>query len=493
MRPMPKRLPPLPDVFVTTAETSRMVSRAVREGRARKLAPRLFTSDLTSDPARIVSRNLYQVVSLLTPGAVISHRTAIENRPAEDGSVFVSAPYERRIELPGVAMRLVAGPGPLAGDRPLLDVHLASRARALLECLKPSRARGGVARGLSRTRIEEELDRDLRGGGPDALNRLRDEARTLAPALDASREFELLCDLIGGLLRTRPTRLTSDVALARAAGLPYDPDRFARFHELLAALGALPPHPLPAAPVPSPQALLHAAFFDAYFSNYIEGTKFKVEEAQDIVFHGVLPSARPKDAHDVLGTYRVVSDPRFVTRSVVDDTTDAFIERLRAAHREIMGGRPEERPGEWKRVENMAGTTVFVHPDLVEGTLRKGIAIVRAVADPFHRAVAMMFILSEVHPFGDGNGRVSRAFMNAEVLAAGQPRILVPIIVRDEYITGLRAITRDAHVSTLVEVLSFGQRLTAAVDFRDFNQALAMLRSANALEEPRPGVRPRMP
>lgn len=141
----------------------------------------------------------------------------------------------------------------------------------------------------------------------------------------------------------------------------------------------------------------------------------------------------------------------------------------------------------------MAGTTVFVHPDLVEGTLRKGIEIVRAVADPFHRAVAMACILSEVHPFGDGNGRVSRAFMNAEVLAAGQPRILVPIIVRDEYITGLRAITRDAHVSTLVEVLSFGQRLTAAVDFRDFDQALAMLRSANALEEPRPGVRPRMP
>lgn len=470
-----------------------MISRAVREGRARKLAPRLFTGDLTSDPSRIVSRNLYQVVSLLTPGSVISHRTAIENRPARDGSVFVSAPYERRLKLPGVSIRLVKGPGPLPGDRPLLGIHLASRARALLECLKPSRSRGGVARGLSRKRIEEELDRDLRGGGPEALNRLRDEARTLAPALDATRELEVLHDLIGGLLRTRPTRLTSDVALARAAGMPYDPDRFARFQEVLAALSALPPHPIPVSTVPSPQAFTHCAFFDAYFSNYIEGTKFKIEEAEDIVFHGVLPSARPKDAHDVLGTYRVVSDPKFVMRSVVGDTAVAFLERLRAAHREIMTGRPEERPGEWKHVENMAGTTVFVHPDLVEGTLRKGIEIVRAVADPFYRAVAMMFVLSEVHPFGDGNGRVSRIFMNAEVLAAGQPRILVPIIVRDEYITGLRAITRDAYVSTLVEVLSFGQRLTAAVDFNNYDQALAMLRLANALEEPRPGIRARMP
>ena len=489
---MPKKSLSLPDVFVTTAATSKAVSRAVRDGVARKIAPRLFTSDLTSDPARIVARNLYQVVSLLAPGAVISYRTAIESRPAEDGSVFVSAPYERRVELPGAAIRLVEGPGPLPGDRPMLDVYLASRARALLECLRPSRPRAGVARGLSRARIEEELERDLRGGGPDALNRLRDNARALVSALNAAREFDILHDLIGGLLRTRPVKFTSDVALARAAGMPYDPDRVARCYEVFAHLRALPPHTIQAAPQ-SPQAFLHCAFFDAYFSNYIEGTKFTVEEAQDIVFHGVLPAARPKDAHDILGTYRAVSAAEYVGRSVVDDSPDTFLDRLRAAHRDIMGGRPEERPGEWKQTENMAGTTVFVHPDLVEGTLRKGIEIVRAVEDPFYRAVAMMFVLSEVHPFGDGNGRVSRAFMNAEVLSAGQPRILVPIIVRDEYITALRAITRDAYVQTLVEVLSFGQRLTAAVDFSSYDEALATLRSVNALEEPRPGIRPRIP
>ena len=154
---MSKKSLALPDVFVTTAATSKAVSRAVRDGRARKIAPRLFTSDLTSDPARIVARNLYQVVSLLAPGTVISYRTAIESRPAEDGSVVVSAPDERRLALPGAAIRLVEGPGPLLGDRPMLDVYIASRARALLECPKPSRARVGVSRGLSRARIEEEL------------------------------------------------------------------------------------------------------------------------------------------------------------------------------------------------------------------------------------------------------------------------------------------------------------------------------------------------
>ncbi|MEO7520490.1 MAG: Fic family protein, partial [Gemmatimonas sp.] len=169
-----------------------------------------------------------------------------------------------------------------------------------------------------------------------------------------------------------------------------------------------------------------------------------------------------KDAHDVLGTYRVLSTREFMGRSAQDDNPDVFIARVRATHREIMAGRPEERPGQWKIDENMAGTTVFVHPDLVEGTLRKGFEFVVALSEPFHRAMAMMFVLSEVHPFSDGNGRVSRALMNAEVIAAGEPRILVPIIVRDEYIAGLRAITRDGYPNTLVEVLSFGQRLTRA-------------------------------
>lgn len=49
------------------------------------------------------------------------------------------------------------------------------------------------------------------------------------------------------------------------------------------------------------------AFFEAYFSNFIEGTEFTVEEAAEIVFEGVIPQERPADAHEVLGTFRVVS------------------------------------------------------------------------------------------------------------------------------------------------------------------------------------------
>ena len=33
-----------------------------------------------------------------------------------------------------------------------------------------------------------------------------------------------------------------------------------------------------------------------------------------------------------------------------------------------------------------------------------------------------MFLVSEAHPFADGNGRTARIMMNAELIAAGQER-----------------------------------------------------------------------
>ncbi len=54
-----------------------------------------------------------------------------------------------------------------------------------------------------------------------------------------------------------------------------------------------------------------------------------------------------------------------------------------------------------------------------------------------HRAIFMMFLVSEVHPFADGNGRVARVMMNAELAAAQQVRVLIPIVYRSNYISAL--------------------------------------------------------
>jgi len=115
--------------------------------------------------------------------------------------------------------------------------------------------------------------------------------------------------VIGALLGTHEARhLTAKQALARAAGRPYDPARLQIFDALFSVLNAVPlPEILD--PAPSGSARENFAFFEAYFSNYIEGTTFTVEEeAEEIVFHGQIIENRGEDSHDVLGTFNAAAN-----------------------------------------------------------------------------------------------------------------------------------------------------------------------------------------
>ena len=49
--------------------------------------------------------------------------------------------------------------------------------------------------------------------------------------------------------------------------------------------------------LPTDREFVNIAFFDTYFSNFIEGTKFQVGDAREIVFEGKIPAARPREAH----------------------------------------------------------------------------------------------------------------------------------------------------------------------------------------------------
>jgi hypothetical protein len=68
------------------------------------------------------------------------------------------------------------------------------------------------------------------------------------------------------------------------------------------------------------------------------------------------------------------------------------------------------RPGTYKDRANRAGGTEFVAPELVRGTLSQGFAFYRSLDHSFARALYLMFLVAEVHPFIDGNGRVERAW-----------------------------------------------------------------------------------
>lgn len=485
----------LPEVFPTSTAISEPLQRAVRAGRARKLAGRLYTRNLEEPLAQVARRNWQAIVAHHFPGAVVVDRSAIEAKPAADGSLFLDAgpDYARRspVRLPGLHLRPRKGPGPLPGDMPYMGIHISSRARALLDNLRPARATGSVSRMLSREELEEELARLVELRGDDALNELRDAARELAPQLGATREMETLDGLIGAMLGTRDSRLETSAARAHGAGVGFDRHRV----DLFAALHAeLLREPLPERPA-RPDSFPTLSFFEAYFSNWIEGTEFEVGEAEEIVFERKLPRNRNEDAHDVLGTFDVVNDPE--KRSERAQSAEEFLDLLRSRHAQMLGRRPAAEPGSFKRRPNRAGGTTFVVPELVIGTLLEGYRYLEPLPEGLPRATFVMFLISEVHPFTDGNGRVGRVFMNAEMSAIGQQRIVVPLSYRDDYLGGLRALSRGGDPRPLVRVLDFAQRYATAIDWSNHRVARQALEETNAFVPPdeaeETGARLRMP
>jgi len=348
-----------------------------------------------------------------------------------------------------------------------------------------SLAAGRGERYLTRREIEDWIDRIIREAGPDGeerINYLRDRARELSETHGLRAAFAQLDGIIGAALATRPAAAVESPSLrARAEGRPYDQRRLDLFESMVGQL-------LDHAPEPAPLLAQDAArrrlltFYEAYFSNFIEGTEFTLDEAAEIVFDEVIPRGRPADAHDVLGTYAIVNDEHEMART--PSTGDEFIELLRARHRVVLAGRPDMHPGQFKTRLNQAGSTVFVAPELVEATLRESFEIGRRLVDPFARALYAMFVTSEVHPFADGNGRISRIMLNAELFSEGQVRIIVPTVFRNNYISALKAASNNRTFAALVSSMRFLQRWTGQVDFTNRETAEADLTRTNALRDP---------
>lgn len=479
----------------SAAERQR-ISRDARAGVLRRIAARIYTSDMTSPLEDVVRRHWFAIAGALYPDGVIGHRTALEGGPGKHGVAFITHGGRPRT-LPGLSFRTAAGAGPTSQDIRLPSgIYMSGPTRALLENLSPSRSSQFVSRTVGAAAVEAELDRKVSTRGEQELSVIRDEARSIAPQLGLDDEYQQLQRIISGLLGTNEHGAPLTAAgRSRASGEPVDSNRMADFEALAARLSAqtLPLSLAPAMDSASERATYwrNAAFFESYFSNYIEGTEFELEEARAIVYDAKIPDARPADAHDILGVYRVIADEGL--SNAIALRAEDFVSRLRDLHAIVFSGRPEIQPGAFKSIANRAGEYSFVSPENVVGTLKAGFRMLDQLTDPMSRAVFMHHLVSEVHPFADGNGRLSRLFMNAELSRAGLRRVIIPTVLREDYLTGVRLISRERDPSTLTRVMDASQRLQERVDFADYDKAVATFTAAHAFARASSSVRLEIP
>ena len=475
-------------VFFEGVASRPVLARAIEADRIRRLAPKVYTADMVSLPSEIIVENRWRVLARALPDAVIADRSAAEDGRVVSGRLFVVSDLPRKsIRLPGLEIRVRPGkpmeaPVP---DLPWADgLRMSSPARTLLDNLAESRSRDGrAARTLSLPELEDWLARKYLAWGVERLERLRLDTVALAEALGATRHLDTvgrLFDQVSGRLALRPQAGPLLVALTQ--GRAWDERRVVMFDRAAHYLTELDSSVVPEW-LPAPEAPGELPFYESYFSNYIEGTEFTIDEARQIVATQRPPAARPADGHDILGTYQCVSDP--VGRSTTSNDPEALIGYLIDRHGTILAGRPDQEPGRWKTEANRVGAYDFVAPELVDGTLRKGLALLPSIPSGFGRALFMMFVVCEVHPFGDGNGRVARVMMNAELSATSSSRIVIPSVYRDEYVSGLRrASLTDGDVGGLVRVMAYAWRWTAAMPWADRAAVEGQLEATNAVQDP---------
>lgn len=473
----------LPEVVFTgevDGAFDRQILRQAAAGQLLKLYQGVYTSNLSSPPDAVVHRHWLSIVSHLLPDAVLSHRSGHDAKPV-DGRLYVTRGNTRRtLELPGLSVKVIPGPGAVEGDMPYKKLFLASQARWLLENMATGRAGGD--RVLPQDVIETELDKLLTIRGEYRFNEVRDTCRKLADKLDRKKEFKRLDGIMGAMLGTHESRkLHSKQALARAAGRPYDPARLALFDTLFSSLRTNA-WPEVMSTADTGVARENFAFFESYFSNYIEGTTFLVSEAEEIVFEGKLIANRQEDSHDILGTFQAAMQSPW--RDKPEATADGFLLWLKKVNALVMNSRQDKNPGQWKDQNNQAGSTLFVAHELVQGTLREGFDRIAALEDPLARALMTMFVVSEVHPFKDGNGRTARLAMNCVLSAAGRSRIIVPTVYREDYLLPLKSLSNHADAAPYIRAMTRIQAWTAAFDYAQPRPELhEALKRCNAFEE----------
>jgi hypothetical protein len=486
---MAKILPPrLQEIVFGSADKgeSARISSLVKKGLIRKIAPRIYTSNMEEEPAVITKRNWFRILANQYPEAILSHRTALEFRPTFSGHVYLTYSYTNNIELPGLTIHFLKGHGHIEGDKPFFEkLYVSQDARAYLENFQLSRGSDEESKILSQAEIEEKLDTIVRVKGEDALNALRDSARAISGILGMEKEFTKLNQVISAILTTGESKkLQSPVTRARVLGDPFDPGRINLFENLYQVLaGAILPDFTDYNR--SRKGYNNFAFFESYFSNYIEGTEFEVSEAKEIITTETPLPSRDEDSHDILGTYQIVSDR--TEMALVPADAANMIKLLQDRHAVLMRARLTKKPGQLKDINNRAGSTEFVNWQLVSGTLKKGFEWYSILRHPFAKAAYIMFLISEVHPFLDGNGRIARVMMNAELSSTGFSKIIIPTVYRDDYIGTLKQFNKQRTPEAYVRMLLRAWEFSSNIFNEDINAMEDYLVRCDAFKEPKEG------
>ena len=474
--------------LATDAAIRKELQRHFRRGRLTRVRKDVYvdTDDIV-EIEDLLREEWVRIANFLFVDPLAVYRTAVELRPANNRVYLMVATGTRRtVAVGSVQFTVEAGDIEHGFERFGLEMKRSTLARRLLENLTSTRTKPGSKKKLGHEWVESQLLNVVSRHGETGLNQLRDETVTLAARLGQAKQQQQLSKMISAILKTHPVNgvLHVDASIALAAGLPFDEERVTRIAAYSAYLSRIELAEIPFEYDTAGWRRL--AFYESYFSNYIEGTRFTIDEAEYIVTSEQTQYERHEDSHDLLSHIDITGDHAEMTR--LPDSANSLIDILKSRHSVLLAQRPGKRPGLFKIRINQVGSAQFVAPEKLKGTLVQGFEIYNELPTGIRRALFMHFFITECHPFDDGNGRLARIMMNAELVAADKHKIIVPTVCRDNYLGGLRQATRQNKFRTITKVLHQLQQYSASVNWSDYDDARTQLLSVAADQEADDGL-----
>lgn len=465
---------------------SKRIQQLVRKGLAYKIAPRIYTTNYSDEIHSIVKRNWFRIISHLFPGAILSHRSALECKPTPNGHIFITHSYNKIIELPGLTIHLLKGKEPILDDRPFFEqLYRSQDARAFLENCMTARKTDEALKTLKTAEISEKLSNLLQIHSELALIRLKEQARVLAPILGLEKEFTVLAKLITAVQQeAHPSAANPSNSLASFLGKPFHLPTIKLLEELYSHLAGNNYPQYPERNV-STVTFQHFAFFESYFSQFIEGNEFELSEARQIIETASPSSGRKDDAEDILHTYQLASNKKEM--SICPNSAQEFIQLLQKRHAFLFADRKNKNPGKFKESNNLSGITELVPWQLIEGTLIKGFDWYALLQDPFAKAIYLLMMITEINPFTDGNGVLARLMMNAELTSKNLSKIIIPSVYADAYLLAFNKISQHNDCTAFIQSMLNIYAFSATVSGDTKNEMERYLRSCHAFYLPSQG------
>lgn len=191
-----------------------------------------------------------------------------------------------------------------------------------------------------------------------------------------------------------------------------------------------------------------------YNSNAIENSTLTLEDTEDILIRNQI-----RTDHEIREIYEAKNLASAIEYLMDNPEKEISVELILNLHKTLLTNIRDDMAGrfrsgrEWVRV----GTHIGANPEFVNGLMYEVVENYNSDDGGYFLDKIAYFHaeFENIHPFGDGNGRIGRLLTNEQLDMLGLPPIIIPNKSKfDEYYPALDEYTKTGKVDKLTELFA---------------------------------------